>query len=138
METIRVQSDNITIPLKLLDVEQPEGLAVVSIGSNAYLILPADVLQRESVQRLAEIGEAIRSLQAQLVEEKSPAGIVYSSRKKRALKRLAEHGLPVSAGTGYGLENNLDPSVTLEKVRQELSSMAGSLTQTVVEERELS
>lgn len=137
MDQITIQDDDITIPLKLLR-EQPEGLAVISVGSDSYLILPTNTLRRETVQRLIEISEAIRTLQTQASTEATLPEAAYSSRKKRALKHLAEQGLSPSAPSEYGLDLHLDSDVTLEQVRQELSSIRGSLAQTVTEEREQS
>lgn len=61
--------------------------------------------------------------------------IAPSQRKLKGLARL--QGLPArfSDGTDYNLLHHIIPGVTLDQVRQDLSSIRGSLVDTVIDER---
>lgn len=61
--------------------------------------------------------------------------IAPSQRKLKGLARLQSLPAKFSDGTDYNLLHRIIPGVTLEQVRQDLSSIRGSLADTVFDER---
>ncbi len=68
-------------------------------------------------------------------EPQSEPQIGPSERKLRGLVKLRSLPAKLSDGVDYNLEQHLIAGVTLERVRQELSGIAGSLADAVVAER---
>ncbi len=134
MPNISLQEDDVAIPLELLDDAGGEGLVVLSLAEGAYFVIRAEVFTAYPPQRLASIRQAIKSLQE---AEAKPEGteVLCTSRKRRGLDELTKQGFAVSDGSGYRLQDQILPDVTLDLVRQGLASMKGALTQEVIEER---
>lgn len=133
MPTVTVEGNSVKIPLELLDEKKDEGLVVLPIAPSAYLIIRSDVLAAYPHNRLRDLGQAIELLHS--LSEEARRGVSYSSRKRQGLKELREQGYPVSDGSEYGLQEHLRPGVTLERVREGLASMQGTLAQEVIAER---
>jgi hypothetical protein len=134
MPNISLDEEGIPIPLKLLDDAGNEGLVVLPMTKGAYFVIRADVFVAYPRQRLAFIRQAIEALQEAEVQ---PEGIeaVCTPRKRRGLDELTKQGFAVSDGSGYRLQEQVLPGVTLDLVRQGLASMKGTLAQEVIEER---
>jgi|GEM_PF-1992175 len=124
--------EGITIPLKLLNEAGDEGLVVLPLAKGAYFVIRADVLATYPRQRLASIRRVAKVLQD--VETKPESKVPCTPRKQRRLDELAQRGFAVSDGSGYRLQEQLLPGVTLDLVRQGLASMKGTLAQEVIEE----
>jgi len=74
---------------------------------------------------------------AQALEHPRPEkGVMFTPRKRRALRELSQQGYPVSGGLDYGLRALVKPGISLEQVWQGLSTVKGSLSQEVLAERE--
>jgi hypothetical protein len=125
--------EGITIPLTLLNEAGDEGLVVLPLAEGAYFVIRADVFATYPRQRLASIRRVAKALQE--VETKLEGKVPSTSRKRRGLDELAQRGFAISDGTGYRLQEQLLPGVTLDSVRQGLASMKGTLAQEVIEER---
>jgi hypothetical protein len=64
-----------------------------------------------------------------------PDWVQVSPAKIRAIRELRARGYAVSDGSEYGLQQHLDPSVTLEAVREALSKIEGSLSDYIIASR---
>lgn len=124
MPTIAIEDSNI----RILEVPENAGWVVLSLVPNAYLILRTDALPHYGDETLQQLGQAIRAI-APEPETTSR----YHPTKARALRELRALGIPVSGGEEYGL--NPMP-VPLEKVRQGLASIKGSLADIIIAERD--
>jgi hypothetical protein len=127
MSAITVESGAIKIPLESV---AGDGWVVLTLAPNAYLILPTESLANYPRERLLEIGQAIRAITG-------PPEISsrYHPTKARALRELRALGYPVSGGEEYFPSIPENPP-SLEQVRQELSSIQGSLADDVIAERD--
>jgi len=125
--------EGITIPLKLINEADDEGLVVLPLARGAYFVIRADVFATYPRQRLVSICRVAKILQE--VETELEDRVLYTPRKRHGLEELAQQGLPVSDGSSYQLQEQLLPGVTLNSVRQGLASMKGTLAQEVIEER---
>ncbi len=130
-QDITIDSKGVTLPLEMLDV-QNEGVAVLTLGPGAYLIIGADRLLAYPHRRWLELSQAAQALE----RSRSQEGITFTSRKQRALQVLHRQGYTVSGGLEYGLQSIARPKISLEQVRQGLSTMKGSLSQEVLAERQ--
>jgi len=128
---IEVNSKGVVIPLEILDA-QGEGIAVLTLAPGAYLIMRSEMLAAYPRQRLLELSRTAQALE----RSHSKEGTVFTPRKQRALREMSQQGYPVSDGLEYGLQAMAKPGISLEQVRQDLSTMAGSLAQEVLAERE--
>jgi hypothetical protein len=128
---ITVDSKGVVIPLEMLDA-QGEGIAVLTLAPGAYLIMRSEMLAAYPRQRLLELSRTAQALERSHPKE----GIAFTPRKQRALRELSQQGYPVSDGLEYGLLAVAKPGISLEQVRQGLSTMEGSLAQEVLAERE--
>lgn len=61
-----------------------------------------------------------------------------SARKVRARRELQRLAVTVSDGTAYGLGEAVLPNVTLADARRALERLPKSLTQTILDERQIS
>ncbi len=59
----------------------------------------------------------------------------FSPRKLNGLNELAKLNLKLSSGYEYGLHEKIIPGTTLRKVRKELSSIKGSMSEFIIKER---
>jgi hypothetical protein len=134
MPNISLEEESITIPLKLLDNAGTEGLVVLPLAKGAYFVIRADVFAAYPRQRLASIRQAIEAFQ-EAEEKPKEIEVLCTPRKRRGLDRLIKQGFAVSDGSGYHLQEQMLPGVTLDLVRQGLASMKGTLAQEVIEER---
>lgn len=125
--------EGITIPLKLLNEAGDEGLVVLPLAKGAYFVIRADVFATYPRQRLASIRRVAEAFQE--VETKLEGKAPCTPRKRRGLDELAQQGFAVSDGSGYRLQEQLLPGVTLDSVRQGLASIKGTLAQEVIGER---
>ncbi len=124
MSTIKIDNGDIHIPLK--SIEQ-NGVVVLNLAYNTYLIAPAESFANYPRELLRQIIEMVRQAHvAPTLDE-----IRYSPRKARALKELREKGYRVSGGEEYFPELPENPP-SIEQVRQELSSYKGSLSDLVI------
>ncbi len=130
-QDITIDGKSVTLPLEMLDI-QDEGVAVLTLAPGAYLIIGADKLTAYPHRRWLELSQAAQALEG----SRSQEGVTFTSRKQRALQELRRQGYPVSDGLEYGLRVMRRPEISLEQVRQGLSTMKGSLSQEVLVERQ--
>ncbi len=124
MSTIKIDNGDIHIPLK--SIEQ-NGVVVLNLAYNTYLIAPAESFANYPRELLRQIIEMVRQAHVAPTSDE----IRYSPRKARALKELREKGYRVSGGEEYFSELPENPP-SIEQVRQELSSYKGSLSDLVI------
>jgi hypothetical protein len=130
-QDITIDNKGVTLPLEMLDI-QNEGVAVLTLGPGAYLIIGADKLMTYPHRHWLELSQAAQALE----RSRSQEGVIFTSRKQRALQALRRQGYIVSDGLEHGLRAMTRPEVNLEQVRQGLSTMKGSLSQEVLAERQ--
>ena len=128
---ITVDSKGVVLPLEMLNTHG-EGIAVLTLARGAYLIISADMLAAYPRQRLVELSQTAQALERSHPQE----GITFTRRKQQAMQELRQQGYPVSDGLEHGLQAIAEPGISLEQVRQGLSTMAGSLSQEVLAERQ--
>jgi hypothetical protein len=128
---ITVDSKGVVLPLEMLNA-YGEGIAVLTLARGAYLIMSADMLAAYPRQRLVELSQTAQALERSRPQE----GVTFTRRKQQAMQKLRQQGYPVSDGLEHGLQAMAKPGTTLEQVRQGLSTMAGSLSQEVLAERQ--
>ena len=68
-------------------------------------------------------------------EQNMKPGIVPSPRKLVALANLGGLSAKLSDGADYDLQNSIIAGVTLDRVRQDLAGIRGSLADAVLDER---
>jgi hypothetical protein len=61
--------------------------------------------------------------------------IAPSQRKLKSIPKLQNLAAKLSDGTEYNLQRYIIPGVTLDRVREDLSPMQGSLADAIVDER---
>ena len=127
---ITVDSKGVILPLEMLNA-YGEGIAVLTLARGAYLIMSADMLAAYPRQRLVELSQTAQALERSRPQE----GVTFTHRKQQAMQKLRQQGYPVSDGLEHGLQAIAKPGISLEQVRQGLSTMAGSLSQEVLAER---
>lgn len=130
-QDITIDSKGVTLPLEMLDI-QNEGVAVLTLGPGAYLIIGADRLMAYPHRRWLELSRTAQALERPHPQE----GITFTSRKQRALQALRHQGYTVSDGSEHGLRAMAGSESSLEQVRQGLSTMKSSLSQEVLAERQ--
>ncbi len=125
MAAITIENGSVKIPIEAVE---GEALVVLTLASDAYLILRAAELLNMSQVQLLKLVEITRTIA--LSADESP---YYHPTKIRALKELRAKGISVSGGEEYGLA---PASITLEKVQAELASISSSLSDDIIAERE--
>ena len=129
---IMVDGENVVIPLEVLNT-QNDGLTVLTLARGAYLIMRSDLLASYPRQRLLEFSQMARALEETPGSQQDRR---FTSRKQQALRELGQQGYPISDGLEYGLQAMSRPEIELAQVRRGLSTMAGSLAQEVLAERD--
>jgi hypothetical protein len=127
MSAITIENSNIKIPVEMVE---GDGLAILTLAQNAYLVVRAETLSRYPTELLRQLQEKVQSLQP---ATPSPAYHLYSPQKARAMRELRAQGYNVYGGEEYGLKPSTIP---LEQVQQELASIQGSLADDVIAERD--
>ncbi len=128
---IRIDNDSVIIPLELLDSPK-QGLAVLTLARGAFLVMSTEMLDALPRQRLLDLSRTAQTLE----RSRTDAGSTFIEQKRRALDMLQEQGYTVSGGLEYGLQAIAAPDITLEQVREGLSTIKGSLAQEVRSERD--
>ncbi len=64
-----------------------------------------------------------------------PDWVQVNPAKIRAIRELRARGYAVSDGSEYGWQKDLDPTVTIEAVREALSKIEGSLSDFIIASR---
>jgi hypothetical protein len=125
MSAITIEQDSIKIPV---ETTEKDGWVVLTISPVVTLILRAEKLNEYVPEKLEKIVQSLRA-----ITEEPPMPAYYHPSKARLLKRLRERGISnISGGEEYDLKP-LD--VPLEKVRQGLASIKGSLSDEVIKQR---
>ncbi|MBI3914702.1 MAG: hypothetical protein HY327_11035 [Chloroflexi bacterium] len=123
---ITLENGNVKIPVEMTE---DKGWVVLKLSPDAQLRLRADKMENYPPEKLGEIARAI---QGGIEEPPMPA--YYHPSKARALRELRELGITnVSGGEEHGLK---PMDVPLEKVRQGLASIKGSLSDEILRQRE--
>ncbi|HEX7593256.1 MAG TPA: hypothetical protein VF429_03720 [Anaerolineae bacterium] len=125
MSAITIENSNITIQDEMVE---RDGLVIVTLAVNAYLIIHANDWISYPPEKLDKLQANARALTRPTEPTHN-----YHPTKVRALRELRAKGIAVSGGEEYGLK----PSpVSLEKVRQGLASIKGSLADRIIAERD--
>ncbi len=127
LSTVTIENGTIKIPVEMVE---SDGLVILTLVQNAYLILRANELANYSPEKLAQLRQnAIALTQATEPTYK------YHPTKVRALREMRALGIPVSGGEEYFPKPIGNPP-PIEQVRQELASIKGNLSALVIAERE--
>ncbi len=127
MSAITIESGNVKIPVESIE---GNGLAVITLAQNTFLIVRAEDLPSYPPALLTELYKT-----AQSIQPVSPDYNLYSPQKARALRELRALGYDVSGGEEHFKELVTNPPL-IEQVRKELGSIKGSLSDRVISQRD--
>jgi hypothetical protein len=125
--TITIENNNIKLPVEIV---AGDGMVILTLVPNAYLVLRASDLANYPPEKL----ERLQSITRTLTQPTEPS-YNYHPTKVRALREMRAKGYHVSSGEEYFSEIPANPP-SLEKVRQQLASIKGSLADEVIAQRE--
>ena len=125
MSAITIENGTIKIPV---ETSKDDGWVILTLAPNAHLILRTEKLDDYAGEKLEKIRRTVHAIMGE--PEENPR---FHPSKVRALRELRAHGVSVSDGSEYDLKPS---SVSLEKVRQGLASVKGSLSDIIIAERE--
>ena len=125
MSVITIERDSIKIPIEMTE---KDGWVILTLSPKATLILRAEKLSEYVPKKLENIINAARA-----ITEEPPMPSYYHPSKARALRELRELGITNVSG---GEEHELKPKdIPIEKVRQGLASIKGSLSEEIIRQR---
>ncbi|MDE3088346.1 MAG: hypothetical protein KGJ80_03020 [Chloroflexota bacterium] len=127
MSANTIEHGPVQIPIESL---AGDGVVVLELGSNAYLLVRANDLTTYPTEKLEQLRAITQTL------ARSPGTPTrYHPSKVRALREMRALGIPVSGGEEYFSELVTNPP-SIEQVRKELASIKGNLSDFIIAERD--
>lgn len=127
MSANTIKHGPVQIPIESL---AGDGVVVLELGSNAYLLVRANDLTIYPTEKL----EQLRAI-TQTLAQSPGTPTHYHPSKVRALREMRALGIPVSGGEEYFSELVTNPP-SIEQVRKELASIKGNLSDFIIAERD--
>ncbi len=132
MPEMLIEVDDVRIRLEW-PPDNGRPVAVVPLEGGALLLIPEKTLERLDPAWLAQVRQKVSSGEAK--HDPWPEWARPTPQKEQALRELRALGYNVSDGREFGMQELLDPTVSLEDVQKSLSMLDISLSDFIVAER---